>query len=167
MASGNDSGPRRAISDRLALGYAARDAAELTIAFGGGTFDAATLAPVSPSTGYAVGGLALTVMTSVPDDGYERVARVILAQRDNRRAPYVGTWIENDIVYVDAVVILPDLESAGILARALGEKAIWDFANGISIAADRAHRASCRACGEPLYGTTRRHFHAENGKDVT
>ena len=129
--------------DRLELLYAADDAAEDTIANSGGTFDAVTLAPIMATEGYVIGGLAPTRTIAYPATRAAIAAelltlRATLAAEGD--APYLGTWADDatSTVYVDACVILPDLESAGILARTLGELAVYDLANGVSIAAEDA-----------------------------
>lgn len=155
--------------DRLDILYAADDAAESTIAESGGTFERGTLAAVHPAEGYAVGGLAPTIRLAYPATRAD-IARAILAVRDTFvSAPFVGTWADDvtSTVYVDAVVILPDLDSAGILARALGEHAVYAFAEGRAIPSEEAYAPRCAACGDPLNVTVRGHHHTEDGRDVT
>lgn len=111
---------------------AARAAMTRTLIDGGGTFDRETGEPVQPATGYAVG---LPGGTKV--DGRETNLAVLSTairrvSRDSR-APFVGTWFDTGTAYIDPVVILPDRESALILARALGELAIWDFSAGAEV----------------------------------
>ncbi len=114
--------------------YEASDrAAALTLANGGGTFDAATLEPVDLTSGYAVaienfgkGNGALASQSYVAE-------RLRKAAGYGYATGYIGTWVKvnsvgNSIVFIDRVVVLPDLESALILARALHQLAIFDFA---------------------------------------
>lgn len=163
--------------DRLLL-YAADDAAERTIGLGGGTFNRDTLAADGigrkagegrPADAYAVGGIRPTRTIAYPATR-SAIADAILAMRAlNPTAPYIGTWADDatSTVYVDAVVILPDLESAGILARALGERAIYNLATGETIPADDARAPRCKACDALLNVTVRGHHHSEHGKDAT
>lgn len=112
------------------------DAAERTIENGGGTFRADSLEPVNPTTGYAVaiGGETIELAHERGGDTRQAVHNLIWRVRDlNQNAPYIGTWIDGGIAYIDAVLILPDLASAYIVARAFDQKAIWDFANSASI----------------------------------
>lgn len=172
--------------DKLDLYYAAHDAAEYTMHYGGGTFRRDTLGTdiigrksgeTRPADAYAVGGLIpAAVVKLLPGDVPHLYNRAVLASvigqfRDDlaERAPdaYIGTWIDDGTVYIDAVVILPDLDSAGILARTLGERAIYNLATGETIPADDARAPRCKACDAPLNGTVRVHHHAESGKDVT
>jgi hypothetical protein len=107
-------------------------AARATVQDGGGTFDARTLAPVAPTEGYAVGlgdGSKVLANSTAAD-----IAVVIYrAVQANKSAPYVGTWIDDAVIYIDPVVILQSLQDALTLARALGEKAIYSFATGESV----------------------------------
>lgn len=129
--------------DRLETLYAVQDAAERTIAESGGTFERATLQAVEPATGYAVGGILPTITVAYPATR-AAIADAILAmhRRMADRAPgaYIGTWCDDatQTVSIDAVVILPDRESAGILARTLRERAIYAFETGETIESARA-----------------------------
>jgi hypothetical protein len=127
---------------------AALAAEDTTMATSGGTFTRDTLAPTAPAgEAYAVGGI-LPGRKVAEVAHYGELAAAILNMRADMadRAPggYIGTWIDDGTVYVDAVVILPDLASAGILARTLGERAVFNFVTGESIAAEDAY--PCRAC---------------------
>lgn len=115
-----------------------------TLANRGGTFDAVTLEPVNPASGYAVaiGHIGSNGALLTRDSLYDRLNRTVL----DLRAPYVGTWVDtnrfgNDVAYVDHVVILPDRESALILARAFRELAIWDFSTSTEVRLDTAEAA--------------------------
>lgn len=112
------------------LTYETRKAiAAHTVENGGGTFDARTGEPVQPTSGYAVGMPGGTKVKGLVSPG-----SIVDALRtfELTRAPYVGTWVDvnrfgNRVAYVDPVVIIPDRESALLVAAALGELAVWDF----------------------------------------
>ena len=114
-------------------------AVDYTLANRGGTFRADDLSPVTPDTGYAVAVSHLgTGNGSLLSPGQLRDRLVLDALGHFSRVPYIGTWIErtgwgNDVCYIDRVVIVPDRESALIVGRAFGERAIWDFAAGESV----------------------------------
>lgn len=115
------------------------DPLTLTMRDGGATFDARTLAPVHPADGFAV---ALTASAPVPCER-EDVGRALIALALRwPHVPFVGTWRGPGGIYVDAVVILPDRESAMTLARATGQQAIWDFATGEELAVGRSHETN-------------------------
>jgi hypothetical protein len=107
-----------------------------TLAHRGGTFDARTGKLVQPTSGYAVAVATVGRDTGAllsADSLYDR-----LSAAHYHPAPYIGTWVDtnhvgNDVAYVDRVVILPDRESALILARAFNQLAVWDFANGTEV----------------------------------
>lgn len=107
---------------------------DYTAEHGGGTFDGDMLLPLTIPQGYAValpGGQELQYRNAeIGPAGRREIARMAQAVRDTFRPPYVGTWRDKvtGSVYVDPVVILPDLDSALILGRALHQKAIYDFA---------------------------------------
>lgn len=93
-----------------------------TVAQGGGTFDADTLAPVVQSTGYAVAiGSGEATYRDVDDAVHEVWTRF-------PHAPYIGTFVSNTVIFVDPTVILGGYHDAVILAHALGEDAIYSFA---------------------------------------
>lgn len=98
---------------------------------GGGTFDAATLAPFSPADGYAV-GMAIGTVAYQPiaaqlTDTMIRVAR-------EWDASYVGAWIDDDgRAAIDPVIYVRDRDRAIALGRANRQRAIWDFAAGAVI----------------------------------
>jgi hypothetical protein len=117
---------------------AARKAAIHTFSHQGGTFDAATLEPVTIRSGYGVavkslgrGNGALASLDYVTDRLYDAVI-------GRGAIPYIGTWLNRNFrgnyeVYIDRVVVLPDRDSALILARALNEIAVWDYADEAAI----------------------------------
>ena len=109
---------------------AAYDAAvENTLDNGGGTFERNTLAPVHPTSGYAV-GLHRGTFRSVswaPDHLRSRLALAIAETRATDCA-YIGTWSHGDIIDVDPVAIVATLADALALARANGQHAVYSFA---------------------------------------
>lgn len=128
--------------DRIDLHLAADNAAVRTLADGGGTFTVKTLAAVTPTEGYAVGGILPAITLDAAALRILALSNTILRMRDALAARgdaiYVGTWYDTGRAYVDAVIILPDLASAGILARTLGERAIYAFETGETIPAESA-----------------------------
>lgn len=133
--------------DRLELIYAAQDAAESTIVNGGGTFRRDTLGAdiigrqsgeTRPADAWCVGGILPSMTVAYPATR-SSIADAILAMHGAmaERAPgaYIGTWCDDAsaTVYVDAVVILPDRDSAAILGRTLGERAIYNLATGETV----------------------------------
>jgi hypothetical protein len=98
---------------------------DYTLANGGGTFDALTLAPFDPDHGYCV-GTAPSTAAYVRDIGMiDRVARIIAGEW---RSTFVGTWINDGIVHVDPVTYTVDRDYALSLARKYGQIAIYDCA---------------------------------------
>lgn len=112
--------------------------ADYTLAHRGGTFSAETGEPVEPTSGYAVAVRNLGTGNGALLSRSYLVERLVEALIGSRSIPYIGTWVEtnaygNDVCYIDRVVILPDEDSAVILARAFNEKAVYDFADGDSL----------------------------------
>lgn len=96
---------------------------------GGGTFDSRTLAPVELPDGYAV---ALGPGTAAVLNGSRRALRLAVegVRRAYPDAPYIGTWRDAEgVIHLDPVVVLPDRASALALGRALGQLAVWSFAD--------------------------------------
>lgn len=81
------------------------------------------------STGYVVGGKVPTVI--VPESDTVALHNTIV-QFANTYDSY-GTWLHDGNVYIDAIDILYDRDSAIALGRARGELAIYDIANGCDI----------------------------------
>jgi len=122
-------------SGRSSQPDAAVAAADHTLANGGGTFDAVTLAPVYPTSGYAVGvypGTWRTVRVYAGADSHpaERadLSRAIKACAADIGAAYVGTWTHDGVVDVDPITIVETHAEALALARANGQHAIYSFA---------------------------------------
>lgn len=109
----------------------AKDAAKLvasTLENQGGTFDPVSFEPVEMDSGYFVskeGGI------EVPEDEFdESIVRGWLAA--NRLSPgdYIGTWIEDGVVYLDATRWFEDRQEALTFGRANHQVAAWDVAAG-------------------------------------
>lgn len=93
----------------------------------------------APTTGYgvAVAGLGLHVeagtplRTAVSDFISGRSSGLMLAGR------FLGAWVDeaDGSTYLDVTRVIADLDTALDLARATGEIAVWDFANGVEIRA--------------------------------
>jgi hypothetical protein len=112
---------------------AAQDALANTVSDGGGTFYADTLLPAGLRQGFAVGiGGAILDPRFVDADSLATTAKRV---GQEFISTYVGTWLDENILYVDAVEVLaPDrLHDALALARDKGQKAIFDFSTGREI----------------------------------
>lgn len=92
----------------------------LTRANGGGTFDAKGR-KITPTIGYAVG---LTNRTAI---GWPSFKAAVLAAHFNG-ARFIGTWEDEEFIYVDNVVLAGELEAAFTIARNHDQKAIYGFA---------------------------------------
>ena len=104
---------------------------KLTLANGGLTINPRN-GEVYNGQGYAVGGVLPSVTVPVNSDWHEMVKDFVLSNAEiflNGRPVYLGTWIDGDVVWLDASEIYEDLDTALTVARERGEKAIWDFAN--------------------------------------
>lgn len=103
-------------------------AVAITAEQGGGTFYAGTLQPFTPEDGYAVGigGAAF------PAEAFtaEVAAWLLAAVAAEYRTQFVGTWLHEGKVYIDAVrYFLPDERvKAEVVAINAGQLAIFDFA---------------------------------------
>lgn len=98
---------------------------------GGGTYVRRTLEPFAPSHGYAVGvgGVAIPACDCTADV----IAWCAKGVAGEYMTDYVGTWLSNDVVYIDAVRHIEPGDLAIRLASDLGQQAIYDFATGESI----------------------------------
>lgn len=106
-----------------ALGDLARD--------GGGTYNRDDLSPFRPIAGYAVavGGVELAY-GGVTGDVLGWAADAVASEFSTH---LVGTWLDDGIVYIDAVRHIRNRETAIKLGQDAGQQAIYDFATGESI----------------------------------
>ena len=107
---------------------AANAAIALTVENGGGTFHAASLIPFTPLRGFAV-GVGGVILDPEKTDGL-RLLRTVEALADEFETLFVGTWLDGDDLYVDAVRYFgPDhLTDAILLGRQCQQQTIYDFA---------------------------------------
>lgn len=86
-----------------------------------------------PSTGYWVGGRSWTLTVSA-----HRIRPGMVRQftEAHPRAPYIGYWIDQSTVHLDATDHIPDLVTALALAEQRGETAIWDITHQMEIRLD-------------------------------
>jgi hypothetical protein len=111
-------------------------AAASTLADGGGTFDSRTLRPANLSSqGYIV-AVATNDAAEVVAARPSAVTLAIISIR--RRYPetrLIGTWVnpETGLVHVDPVVRLFNRADALRVARALGQRAIYELATQTAI----------------------------------
>ncbi len=103
-----------------------------TVDQGGGTF-ATDGTPFEPESGYAVGvgGIILDPATT----GAFRLRHAFRQVHKDFGGNYVGTWLDEGQLYVDAVAYLwsDERDAAISLARSCNQLAIYDFAAGESI----------------------------------
>lgn len=113
------------IIERRAAGAVLADLANT----GGGTYQQGTFLPFRPDNGFAVslqGGLKLPWETVTPSMVMWAMRQV---SREYPSASYVGTWLDNGVVYIDPVAYFgPERREAAIKAgRAHDQLAIYDF----------------------------------------
>jgi len=100
---------------------------------GGGTYERGTLLPFTPSDGFAVavGGIHLDAEVVGPENA-EWALRAVGGEYETS---FVGTWLDDGVVYFDAVMYFA--ADRGVQALAAGrfyeQKAIYDFATKESI----------------------------------
>lgn len=103
---------------------------------GGGTYERGTLLPFTPSSGFAVGigGIHLPVDVVGP----QNLAWAAKCAASEYETAYVGTWLDEGIVYFDGVLYFSHLDGARAIAcaRFYGQKAIYDFATKEAVNVD-------------------------------
>lgn len=113
--------------DRTQEQAASRVIADL-VENGGGTYEQGTLLPFRPTSGYAVGigGIHLPATAVTP----EAVVWAMKAAASEYATYYVGTWLNDAVVYFDAVLYFgPERREAAMQAgRDAGQMAIYSFA---------------------------------------
>ncbi len=100
---------------------------------GGGTYQAGSLTPFTPSYGYAVGIGGVTLPVGGVDS--ESLSWAIGQVASEFRPAYIGTWLDDGVVYIDAVMYFrPErLPEALNTAYQAGQLAIFDFGTQSSI----------------------------------
>jgi hypothetical protein len=107
---------------------------ETTRRDGGGTWNAVTLHPVR-SGGWAVGG-SLPGWTVDLEWSPDHITRVFGDACDSLMtdgARYIGTWIDEGMLYVDAIELIDDTDEALRVAAERGEKAIYHLTDKITL----------------------------------
>jgi len=106
-----------------------------TLTNGGGTFDIATLEPVSFADGYIVGVGSLGALF-VKDFSQELLGRIVDGARVSGVTGLFGTWIDGPLgakVYIDRVVYTPFDVIARELQRIGSELCVYDCKAGKSV----------------------------------
>ena len=104
---------------------------DATLTDGGGTFDALTLQPFRPTDGYAVAIDGIT--RKAADLAPYRIPILARHVAGEFGATFVGTWIDEGTVYIDAVAYVRDRAEALAMGRAANQIAVWDFAAGEAV----------------------------------
>lgn len=103
---------------------------------GGGTYDAVSLVPFTPSDGFAVGVGGLTLhmpaVTVAEAGDIEGIMRDLGA---GMSVSYVGTWLQGETLHLDGVVYFPedDRQGAARCAIMMSQRAFYGFAEGKDI----------------------------------
>lgn len=92
---------------------------------GGGTYEARTLIPFTPPIGYAVGLGGIHLPQHIVD--VDAVAWALKAVTSEYESSYGGTWLNDGLVYFDAVTFFLNRENAIAVGQATGQQAIYDF----------------------------------------
>ena len=131
-----------------------KSAATLTLRDNGGTFTR-TGVPFLLTDGYMVGGLAPTRKLTVARESIATIAAELeYFAGENIPADadgvYLGTWVDEGVLYIDASEWVAEYYEAHELAAARGELAIWDNHNKVSLPAltvcDGCGSATCNGC---------------------
>jgi hypothetical protein len=99
---------------------------------GGGTFDRRSEKEYDGGEGYVVGGVTEPLIirkSSRPIESVERIAEWL----DKTDSTYVGSWVDNDLVYFDGCDIRLNKEEAIQLGKFYNQIAIYDISAGEEI----------------------------------
>lgn len=111
---------------------------DATLADGGGTFDADTLEPIVDGP-WAVGGSMAGDV--VPLNGNALMVGAYFAEAIRtlclRGAVTIGTWVDEGMLYVDAVDLVDDTDEAIALAAERGELAIYHLTDKVTLEVSR------------------------------
>jgi len=125
------------------IAIASAKALQNTIFNGGSSTSTKTFK--SPTSGYMVGGYSHEFSLPKDDDSNEMFRRFsdafswyyslchdVLSQSDKSEA-FIGTWVEGHFIVFDVSMQFDSLEEAMQVAKAKGERAIYDVAEGKEI----------------------------------
>jgi hypothetical protein len=108
----------------MTLERQAASALAFTVEHGGGTFEAKTMLLQEWKSGFvvAIGGLTIAAKDATAE---------ALAWLGNRvggeyMTTYIGTWLQDEVLYIDAVVFVADRDRAIALGQEHGQQAIYD-----------------------------------------
>jgi hypothetical protein len=90
---------------------------------------------LKPVTGYMVSFRGKEQKINVLDFNAGHVDSFIRSNLDllHNRNNFVGTWIDNDIVYLDLSLNILDKDTALVWGKANGQICIWDVKNKVEI----------------------------------
>jgi len=90
---------------------------------------------VSPVHGYMVGIFGHELRVNILEFNSGHVDGFIRANLDylHYRNTYIGTWIDNDLVYIDLSISCPDLESALFIGKINHQICIWNVEKKVEI----------------------------------
>lgn len=102
-----------------------------TVENGGGTFEAGTFLPFEPTDGFAVGmgGVKVDAATAT-DDLLTFWARKVTTEHG---ASFVGTWLTDGVIHIDAVTYVKAIDRALMLGRQWHQLAVYSFAMAESL----------------------------------
>ena len=114
------------MTDRVLLRQAAEVIAT-TAMYGGGTFEGRTLLRFNPDSGFAVGIGGITI--DARQATVEAIAWLAPRVAGEYMTPYVGTWLQGDVLHIDAVRYFGADRYLDAIAEgeAAGQQAIYDF----------------------------------------
>lgn len=89
----------------------------------------------SADSGYMVAISGNELKLSLDNFNEKEIQNYILSKDIilNKKDVYLGTWIDNNIVYLDTSICVQDKEEALKIAKSSGELAIYDIEKGESI----------------------------------
>ena len=116
--------------------------AERTLENGGCTM---SIDGCEPLTGFAVGTGGIVVpLSQFSEEVVERFSQSIgerVLINGERFGAYIGTWVDNGMVYLDRTVIIHDKDAALKTGLALKQQAIYDISAGACIYTGRQNYA--------------------------
>lgn len=95
---------------------------------GGGTFDYLAR-KFADNDGYVVGGKAPGLEIYVGDQGVIKSVGDIANWLQGTRSYFYGSWLSDDVLYIDAVDIFDDKQRAIEVGKLYNQQAIFDLAS--------------------------------------
>lgn len=141
---------------------------------GGGTFSTRDMGMYQGESGYAVATYKhpktgeTTFARVDPNDTSAIKAAIAEVREQFPDSPYVGMWLEGDVLHIGPTKVIMDRAEAFALAREKGQLALWDFDLGVDVPTPQRYNMTSAKAYTKASGKPRKHsVQAKSFKQAT